>query len=270
MPAAITAFRRALELNPMELDAIHGLVALDLASGRRTEAFDRLRVLLDRAPNHAGLLALAGRTHFAAANLADAERLLSRAIEADPNTLEAYSDLAQIYLRQDRNDEARRALERRVEREERPVASLTMIGLIHQRQNRSDDARRVFERVLTIDPKAPIAANNLAWIYAESGGNLDVALQLAQTAIAGAPDSADVADTLGWIYLKKQLYPLAIKTLGRAAELDPKNATFQYHLGLAYARSGDAERARATLEAALRLQPDFAGAADATRVLAGL
>jgi hypothetical protein len=35
-------------------------------------------------------------------------------------------------------------------------------------------------------------------------------------------------------------------------------------------RSGDAERARAKLEAALRLQPDFAGAADATRVLAGL
>ena len=128
----------------------------------------------------------------------------------------------------------------------------------------------MFERVLAIDSKAPIAANNLAWIYAENGGNLDVALQLAQTAFAAAPNSAEVADTLGWIYLRKELYPLAIKALDRAIELDPKNPTFQYHLGLAYARNGNAERARARLEAALRLRPDFDGAADAKRVLAGL
>jgi len=157
-----------------------------------------------------------------------------------------------------------------VERETRPVASLTMIALTYQMQNRNDEARQAFERVLTFDRNAPIAANNLAWIYADSGGNLDVALQLAQTAHAATPDSAETADTLGWIYLKKELYPLAIATLGRAVERDAKNPTFQYHLGLAYARSGDAERGRARLEAALRLQPDFDGASDARRVLAGL
>jgi tetratricopeptide (TPR) repeat protein len=145
-----------------------------------------------------------------------------------------------------------------------------MIGLIHQMQNRTKEARTVFERVLAVDPKAPIAANNLAWIYAENGGNMDVALQLAQTALAAAPDSAETADTLGWIYLKKELYSLAIKALDRAIELDAKNPTFQYHLGLAYARSGDIQRARARLEAALRLRPDFDGAVDARRVLAGL
>ena len=78
------------------------------------------------------------------------------------------------------------------------------------------------------------------------------------------------ADTLGWIYLKKELYPFAIRTLGTAVELDPKNPTLHYHLGLAYARSGDAGRARTTLETALRLKSDFEGAADASKVLAGL
>jgi Flp pilus assembly protein TadD len=145
-----------------------------------------------------------------------------------------------------------------------------MVGLIHQMQKRTGEAQRAFERVVVIDPKAPIAANNLAWIYAENGGNLDVALQHAQAAHAATPNSATTADTLGWIYLKKELYPFAIKTLGRAVELDPKNPTLHYHLGLAFARSGDVERARVTLETALRLKSDFDGATDASKVLAGL
>jgi tetratricopeptide (TPR) repeat protein len=254
----------------MEIDAVHGVVTLDLAAGRQAEALGRLRTLIDKAPGNAGLLALAGRTNLVIANLDDAEKLLTRAIQAEPNGLEAYSDLGQVYLRRGRIDEARRTFERRVERETRPVAALTMVALTYQMQNRTDEARRAFERVLTYDPNAPVAANNLAWIYAENGGNLDVALQLAQAAHAATPDSADTADTLGWIYLKKELYPLAIATLGRAAERDPKNPTFQYHLGLAYARSGDAGRAKARLEAALRLQPGFDGASEARRVLAGL
>jgi len=267
---AMTAFLRALELDPMEIEAINGVVALDVAAGRREEALGRLRALIDRAPSHAGLLALAGRTNLVISNFDDAEKLLTRAIQADPNALEAYSDLGQVHLGQGRVDEARRTFERRVERETRPVASLTMVALTYQMQNRTDEAQRAFERVLTFDPNAPVAANNLAWIYAENGGNLDVALQLAQTAHAATPDSAATADTLGWIYLKKELYALAIATLGRAVERDPKDPTFQYHLGLAYARSGDAQRARTRLEAALRLQPDFDGASDARRVLASL
>jgi len=270
MPAAMTAFRRALELDPLELEAVHGIVAIDLSAGRREAALGRLRTLLEQAPNNAGLLAIAGGANLASANLDEAEKLLTRAIAADPNTLDAYSNLGQVHLRQRRIEDARRAFERRAEREERPVSSLTMVGLIFQMQKRTDEAQKTFERVVALDPKAAIAANNLAWIYAENGGNLDVAMQYAQTAYAATPDSAATADTLGWIYLKKELYPFAIKTLGRAVELDPKNPTLHYHLGLAYARSGDAGRARTTLETALRLQSDFDGAADASKVLAGL
>jgi Flp pilus assembly protein TadD len=137
-------------------------------------------------------------------------------------------------------------------------------------QNRTEDARRVFEKVLELDPKAPVAANNLAWIYAENGGNLDVALQLAQTALSALPDSGEATDTLGWVYLKKEIYGLSITTFRRAVQVAPTNPTFHYHLGLAYARSGDKDRAKSTLQAALRLKPDFAGAADAKRVLEGL
>ena len=52
-----------------------------------------------------------------------------------------------------------------------------------------------------------------------------------------------------------------------AAEKVPGNPTFQYHLGLAYAQTGDKAAAREALGRALKLKPDFEGAEDARQVL---
>ncbi len=70
-------------------------------------------------------------------------------------------------------------------------------------QNKPDEARKLYEHALSLDPQMPVAANNLAWDYAERGQNLDVALNLAQTAKAKLPNTAAVSDTLGWVYYKK-------------------------------------------------------------------
>jgi tetratricopeptide (TPR) repeat protein len=116
----------------------------------------------------------------------------------------------------------------------------------------------------------PVAANNLAWMTAETGGNLDVALQLAQTATRRLPDHPAVQDTLGWIYYKKGLATLAVPPFEKSIEKDPKDPVYYYHLGLAYARSGDSPKARQALQQALKMAPNFRGAADARQVLASL
>ena len=125
-------------------------------------------------------------------------------------------------------------------------------------------------RVLAIDSKAPVAANNLAWITAEEGGNLDVAMQLAQTAKSQLPDRAEVDDTLGWVYYKKGLASLAITSFQMSVERDTKNPLYHYHLGLAYAKNGDKDKARDSLKQALSLSPTFDGASDAQKALATL
>ena len=96
-------------------------------------------------------------------------------------------------------------------------------------------------------------------MLAESNGNLDVALQLAQTS-RGLPDDPFVSDTLGWVYYKKNLANLAIPPLRRSIEKAPGNAVVHFHLGLAYAKTGDTASARSSLERALKLQPDFPSA----------
>jgi tetratricopeptide (TPR) repeat protein len=145
-----------------------------------------------------------------------------------------------------------------------------MAATIAQLQNNAADAQKRYEQILARDPYAAVAANNLAWLYADHGGNLDVALQLARTAKRKLPDQPDVNDTLGWVYIKKNLPLLAVPVLQESVKKDPRNPVYQYHLALGYVGTGDHVRARAALEQALRLKPDFAYAQDARRLLAGL
>lgn len=60
---------------------------------------------------------------------------------------------------------------------------------------------------------------------------------------------------------------LAIGPLLQATDQAPRNAVIQYHLGMAYFKSGDKPRARAALKTALELDPAFAGADEARKVL---
>jgi Flp pilus assembly protein TadD len=63
---------------------------------------------------------------------------------------------------------------------------------------------------------------------------------------------------------------VALPHLADSVRRSPKNPVFQYHLGMAYLKTGDADNARASLERALSLQPDFDGSANAREALASI
>ena len=74
-----------------------------------------------------------------------------------------------------------------------------------------DQAKPIYEQILKIQPDHPIALNNLAYIKAEEGADLDPALTMAQRAEQKAPRTLDLKDTLGWIYIKKNLSDDAVR-----------------------------------------------------------
>jgi tetratricopeptide (TPR) repeat protein len=213
---------------------------------------------------------LSARVYGAVNDLPRTEQTLLQLIEKDPSQLQAYGMLGQIYIAQRRLDEAVTRFEQMAQKQPRPVAPYTMIGLIRQMQGRDADAQQIYERVMSLDPRAAVAANNLAWLLAERGGNLDIALQHAQSAKQGLPDQPEVNDTLGWVYLKKALPALAIPAFQLAVEKAPANPTYHYHLGLAHLKNGDTERAKASFSQALKLDPNFPGAGEARKALAGI
>jgi tetratricopeptide (TPR) repeat protein len=225
---------------------------------------------LARQPNRAALLILAAQLEYKAGNMAPAEDYLLKAVQAEPTNSEAYTQLAQFYVAQKKLDQAKQQLREYAKRKPDSVPTLTMIGMLEESQGRPDEAIAVYEGIVKDSTRAPIAANNLAFLYAERGVQLDIAVQLAQSAKQQLPENPDVNDTLGWVYVKKGMADLAIPPLEFSVSKAPENVGYLFHLGLAYAKAGRAAQARETLTRALKIQPDFTGAGEAREALASL
>src|SRR5262249_32501532 len=147
-------------------------------------------------------LVLASRTYLAVGKPEKAETLLRSAIEADPRRLETYNLLGQLYTKQNRIDDAVKVFSDVTARDEKSLSAHTMLGLLYEAQKKTDLAEKEYRRVLQIEPKAAVAANNLAMILVNRNSNLEDARQLAETAQRELPDDPNVNDTLGWIYHK--------------------------------------------------------------------
>jgi tetratricopeptide (TPR) repeat protein len=262
------AFEAALAREPGNVQALAALLQLDFRARRPDKGVARADAAVARAPADPRVLVTAAGAYRAAGDVVRAEAALRRAIEVDGESLPAYEALGRLYASQKKLVDARRQFDELVRRQPRSVGAHTMLAMIAELSGDVAAAQRGYEQALQVDRHAGVAANNLAWLYAEHGGNLDVALQLAQTAVARMPDQPEARDTLGWIYHRKGLSDLAIRTLRDAAQQQPRNPVILSHLGLAYARAGQSEAAKPLLEQALAIDAAFAGHDAARQALA--
>jgi Flp pilus assembly protein TadD len=144
------------------------------------------------------------------------------------------------------------------------------LGMIYEGEKDFKKAQEHYEKALKINPNFAPAANNLAYILAEHGGNIDVALNLAQKAKEQVPDDPHISDTLGWIYYKKNVPGRAVAYLKEAVEKVPDQPVVRYHLGMAYYKNGNRDLAKKELNEALRLDARFQGADEARATLGAL
>jgi Flp pilus assembly protein TadD len=132
------------------------------------------------------------------------------------------------------------------------------------------NAGKYYQASLAQNAHDPIAANNLAWVYAEQGENLDMALSLATQAKQMAPEMTAVNDTLAWIQYKKGNYRVSVSLAEDAVKRQPENPDFRYHLGMALTGVGEKDRAKTELQKALQLKLGGQDAQDAQKTLASL
>ncbi len=245
---ARAAYSRALQADPRSYQALAGLLTSEMQSKQFGSARDLIEKQLAANPNDPNVLLMSAQTYNALGDAFAMEQALKKTVEVDPQSLQAYAMLGKMYYQQGRLDLARRELETYVNRAPNSVPANTMLGTILELQGRKDDAKARYSKALQTDPRAAVAANNLAWIDANSNGNLDVALQLAQTAKAQLPTRHEIDDTLGWIYYKKGLSSMAIESLTASTQRSPDNPSYNYHLALAHHQNGNKVEAVKFLE----------------------
>jgi len=266
IPRARTAIDRALMLDSSSIETVGVAITLEIMQNNPAGARARLEARLSQGTTPE-LLLFAGRTYLTLRDPAAAEKVLRQAIEQDPSGQDAYAVLGSMYLTQNRIEEALREYEALAGKQVNPVGPLTIIGMLLERQGNVDAAIKRYDDALALDSRAGVASNNLAWILAERGQDLDRALQLAQTAVAAAPDKPEVLDTLGWVYYKRNQAAQAIPYFQQCAQKSPNVAEYHYHLGLALLQNGDKQNGRASLQRALDLKPNASVAAAVRRAL---
>ena len=168
-----------------------------------------------------------------------------------PSSAQTQADLAKVYIRTGQFREALDCAERAVELAPDTAETHLLVAIILERLDRGAEAEQRYRSVLKANPNNTAALNNLAFLLAESGELLDEALVLAQRAVSLSEDDANLADTLGWVYLKRNMSGEALRIFDRLVANHPDNATYRYHLGAALVKTGKIERARPELEAAL-------------------
>ncbi len=249
---------RALALDKTNFQALNGFVNLMSSEKRLDVARARMDQLAAAQPNNAALQYMRAQAYRNGNDQqppdgARTEEYLRRAIEIDPDYIPAYSALGEIYFATNRTDEAIAEYRKITERHADYVDAYRKLGMIEAGRQNLDAAEQYYRRALEIEPDETIASNNLAMLYADHDkGNGDEAIRLAQGVVRRFPNDPGFADTLGWVYYKKGLFPAAVEQLQKAANgaaaQGGDNSLYRYHLGMALNSKGDKAGARRELQ----------------------
>jgi tetratricopeptide (TPR) repeat protein len=253
------SFRRAYELNPANPRGLMGMVETQMAQNKPDEAMKLLSAEAAKNPNRLDLQVQLGNTAVRAGKYDAAvqyfQKVLNSLDKGNRQRGDLYLRIGETYRRKGDLGNAIENLQKARESEPSNVVVLSTLALVLDGANRWNDANQVYDATIKLDPNNGVALNNKAFLMAEHGGDLDVALTMAQQAKRMLPNLSEVSDTLGWIYLRKNLSDNAIDIFKDLVSKEPHASTYRYHLGMAYFQKGDMPAALKQLQEALKDNP---------------
>lgn len=243
-------------------EAIQPAVALASAYIRGDRADDAVALLQDmnkRYPGNPELLIILGQTKLAQKKDTEAIASFEDAIKQQPKNPSGYNALAEYYARIKNYDSAEDILLRALR--ENPDNTNVRMSLASLRILKNDNAGAIAEYEAVLKDQSGtqslVAINNLASLLLDTRSDkesLDRAAALADRLKAN--NVPQFQDTVGWARLKLGDVKSAINILEPVAAKAANLPAVRYHLGVAYAADGQAQKAKEELEAAAKLESD--------------
>jgi tetratricopeptide (TPR) repeat protein len=180
-------------------------------------------------PKDVNLLRLAGRSS-AELDLSDATAYLEQAVEIDPENADAWRDLAEALLYQNRLTEAMNAIQHALELRPDDASGLIDLGHGALASGRTDDAASYFAQAVDRDPGNVAARRSLIDVY-RATGKTEEALKAAENLLQLEPD--DVLATIDAAELNLALGRAENAALeySRLTAIDdePEHEVYAYH-----------------------------------------
>jgi tetratricopeptide (TPR) repeat protein len=238
--------------DPRHEPAARQWIGLLLASGE----LERARAWAERVAqsDSASLRVLRGELLLELGDQAAARALFEAALEADPESGPALAGLGQLKQRLGNQESALALFERALAAHPDDPDYAYLAASAQLALGREEEGESGLRALLRRNPEHLAACNDLAWLLAEQGEDLDLAAALA-TRAARLDPRPEVLDTLAWVRLQRGEIEPAIAALEKALAGQPGLSTARYHLGLALLQRGDEQAARQAFHAALQAGP---------------
>jgi tetratricopeptide (TPR) repeat protein len=234
-----------------------GLVRCGIAQGHWQQAIQIASEQLQRSPERKDYRQALADVYIASGNFAAAAAQFQILVGKDPKSARLYLQLGESKVRSGDSAGAVAAFQTARQLAPADAAPALDLALLYDQTARSKEARHEYQMVIQLQPDNTVALNNLAYLDAEEGVNLDQALAHAQRAQQRTPDDPDVQDTLALVYIRKNLTNDGVRMLRDLVSRNPDNAAFHLHLALALYQKGDRPWAKRELQAAARNKPDL-------------
>lgn len=254
-PAAEAIFASLVRATPGNAMAVAGLADAYLAEKKAGVAIEAIQKALADSPGSPQLLELlgivarsAGQTDLALAQY----RTLTQLVPSDASN---FVKLAEIFQVKQDYSEAVQALEKAKKLAPADPVIAGRLAVAEDLAGAHKDADADYKRSVELAPTDPESLNNRAYSIAEHGGNLDEALADSQAALRKLPGNPGALDTLGWVYVKRNMNDSAIVVLSKLVQKYPSVSSFRYHLATALYQKGERAEAKSELSAALSDNP---------------
>jgi putative PEP-CTERM system TPR-repeat lipoprotein len=259
--------RRGTEVQPDFLPSWQEFAALELRTGTVETAARIANEFRRRRPEDPSGDILLGDVYYLGSRFKEAAEALTTAFQRQPSTALA-TRLADALNRSGNQNAAVSTLKGWADKQAQDPTARFALASFYIQIGRADDAIRDHEALLVDNPNNAVLMNNLAWLLQDR--DAPRALQLAEKALAAAPNSPAINDTLGWIVLQKGDNARALPLLERAATLAPENPSIRYHYAVGLNRSGKPSDAKRVLAEVLDRKIEFEQLADARKLFESL
>jgi len=188
-----------------------------------------------------------------ALTLADAKRagdgaeILLKLLQSNPDNIDIYVNLSQVYLQDKKFAEAerilRRAEEKKLDSEQDKEKLKFQLATVYERQKDFDRAESLFKEILQVNPRNANALNYIGYMLADRGIRLEEALNYVKGALALDPRNGAYLDSLGWAFFKLNDLENAEKYLLEADAIVRNDPIIDEHLGDLYYKIGNYKKA---------------------------
>jgi tetratricopeptide (TPR) repeat protein len=265
---AIRFYAAAVEVQPDAFEPLQDEMRLLVAAKRVDEAIKRLDDLSLRYPNNPLGPDAKGEILLRGGKVAEARDAFKVAIARAPKWWIAYRDLAGAQLAAKDADGAVETLRKSELIVEEPDVIGVELATLLQRLDKPDAAMAEYEEVLHRNPRADVAANNLAMLLASFKKD-PASLDRAKTLSARFAESANPSflDTYGWVLYKRGETAASVPILERVVAKVSTDPVAHYHLGMAQSQVGSRAAALDNLNFAVNSGSKFAGLDEAKATL---